>query len=433
MRGHRRLGGTVLSGLVLLGGATLALAAAGALDTGYGDGGVGVVSAASGSQASALVVQSGGQSVLAGWNGAGAWQLTRFSASGAVESGFASSAASIPGRAIALTLDGDDLVAGGTLEETVTSGKGKNATTTVVYRPAVARWLADGTLDTGFGTGGVATLAVSGGYAVRSLEVLSTGKIVVAGSATAQGSGRKAPTSGAWFVARLLSGGSARHDVRIGRVRDLQPDRPRGRRPGQRDRRLGGRIHRRGGRTGWDSVHGTGRTSTVARFSSSGALQAVMNRASEYMPDLALDGSGKLVAGSVAEGQTQLKVTRYDLSSGGIATDTIFGSSGTATINAPSGGAFVNGWASVAVGPTGRIVAAYVPGSGADAWVAGLTGAGSVDSTFGTSGFAGPIDAGTGEFNTMVAFDDSGRLLIGGCAFGPSASVDWFVARLLAD
>jgi hypothetical protein len=189
-----------------------------------------------------------------------------------------------------------------------------------------------------------------------------------------------------------------------------------------------------GGRVGWDAALHSGGYSTIARFSGSGSLQAVANRASEFMPHLALDGAGRLVAAGVAQGQAQqLFVTRYDLSSGAITTDTTFGTAGTTTINAPSGTSFTNGWAWIAVGPTDRIALTYVPGANGDVEVAALTATGTLDGGFGTHGFADPIDTGSTEFNPMAAFDDSDRLLVGGCAFGTSDSVDWIVARLLAN
>jgi uncharacterized delta-60 repeat protein len=151
---------------VVLGASGVARAAApGTLDSSFAGG---VVTLGGGTQLFGVAVQGDGSPVAAGQSG-GAALVERLTAAGQPDPSFGSggqvTGPSGSARAVALQSDGKIVVAGG--------GPGM----------FVERLNADGARDTGFGSGGVAVAGPLGGSAVgNAVAVQPDGKIVVAGS-----------------------------------------------------------------------------------------------------------------------------------------------------------------------------------------------------------------------------------------------------------
>jgi uncharacterized delta-60 repeat protein len=149
----------------------------GSLDVGFGTGGTVTISSGG---ANAVALQADGKIVAVGHSncgfGCGDFTLVRYNSDGSLDAGFGSGGAvttSISpeddgGNAVALQADGKIVVAG-------QSGN------SVDFNFALARYDTDGSLDSGFGTGGkVITPAGSG---AGSLVIQSDGKLVAAGGA----------------------------------------------------------------------------------------------------------------------------------------------------------------------------------------------------------------------------------------------------------
>ncbi len=158
------------------------LNADGSLDATFGNAGHAVVAIGAGNdQPVKLMVQADGKIVLAGWTRegtAGDMAVARLTADGSLDTSFNGT-----GSATLSISAGADTAAGATLQP---DGK----IVLVGYAPgsanldvAVARFNADGTLDTGFGTGGHALLPVGAGTDTgRDVVVLADGKLLLAGT-----------------------------------------------------------------------------------------------------------------------------------------------------------------------------------------------------------------------------------------------------------
>ncbi len=154
-------------------------------DPGFGTGGQVTTNFGPGSneQANAVVVQSDGRIVVGGYSGAdfdpANAALARYLADGTLDPSFGTGglvttdfgAVSAEIRALALQSDGKIVAAGRVGDDFL-----------------VLRYLADGTLDPGFGTGGIAITDFAGDFDyARGLALQSDGRIVVAGYTTTGG------------------------------------------------------------------------------------------------------------------------------------------------------------------------------------------------------------------------------------------------------
>lgn len=163
-------------------------AADGTLDATFGSGGIVTTPVAAGTGvdvATAMILQPDGKVVVGGYTaGTGGAQdlvLVRYQSNGALDAGFGSGGivvrdlGTIEDRATALARqsDGKLLVAGYT------------ATTLAAARFAALRFNANGTIDTGFGSGGVVTTdIVAGGFDIPAAAALQPdGRLLVVGSA----------------------------------------------------------------------------------------------------------------------------------------------------------------------------------------------------------------------------------------------------------
>lgn len=186
--------------------ATAARSAAGSLQRGFGRGGI--VSTGGATRLFGVVLAHSGKGLAVGQTGGQHPRvlLLRFKASGALDHGFGSRGRAVGphvsgpraggsvGRALAIEPDGKIVVVG-----KVTGAKG------VAAGILVERYSVSGHLDRGFGAHGVVEIeasALGDGYGVA---VQRDGRIVVAGSADANGSGGFSPRV---TVARLNRNGS---------------------------------------------------------------------------------------------------------------------------------------------------------------------------------------------------------------------------------
>ena len=160
----------------------------GSLDAGFGTGGKVITPIGSGDDvASALGIQSDGRIVAAGKSGTGSdydFAIVRYNTDGSLDTGFGTGGkVTTPigsdwdvAYALGIQSDGRIVVAG-------YSSNGDN------YDFAIVRYNTDGSLDTGFGTGGKITTPVGSGYdRALALVIQSDGRIVVAGTSSSNGS-----------------------------------------------------------------------------------------------------------------------------------------------------------------------------------------------------------------------------------------------------
>jgi len=140
----------------------------GALDTGFGAGGVTTNNLTSKNDSvypSAMGLQSDGKIVLGGTAGTVSWSITRYQANGLVDSAFGwvqNSSRMLHG----LSVDASDRILASGLNGTL----------------LVTRYAANGTVDTLFGTAGTAAISMTGGYA--NPLCLPDGGIVLVGQVT---------------------------------------------------------------------------------------------------------------------------------------------------------------------------------------------------------------------------------------------------------
>jgi uncharacterized delta-60 repeat protein len=322
---------TVCSAILLSGLATAAAghaATPGTLDKSFGSGGI---AATGGVRLFASAVQGDGKIVVAGESGVATGPdvfLARFTASGALDRSFGSGGVAhgpaVAGsqgslaRGVAIQPDGKLVVVG---KGTDSSGYARNGI-------LVERFNANGSLDTGFGSGGVVNVAANSfgdGYAVA---IQAGGKIVATGSIDAAGGG----------------GGVY---PRVAVVR-LNPN-------GSLDTSLRG-----------------------------GGVDVVDLGAFSYALSVALQGDGKIViGGSQAPG--------LQVPNALIARLTSAGAVDWAVAKQYAIGAASSTFNSVAIQPNGAIVgggAASSGQTGAVAFVARFTGAGQPDGSFGSGGVA---------------------------------------------
>ncbi len=166
-------------------GGVARLNANGSLDTGFANGLTDATSVTS------LAIQTDGKVVIGGTfgtiYGTSRGYVARLNTDGTLDTGFANGLSGANGTvsAIALQADGKVLIGGGF---TTVNGTARNR---------IARLNADGTLDTGFGSG----LAGANGW-VEAIAVQSDGKVLIGGQfSSVNGTGRN-------FVARLNTDGS---------------------------------------------------------------------------------------------------------------------------------------------------------------------------------------------------------------------------------
>jgi uncharacterized delta-60 repeat protein len=368
----------------------------------------------------ALILQTDGKILLAGESIVGSnfdFSVVRYNTNGSLDASFDSDGKAITSfgalsdgaRAIGLQSDGKILLAGYTTVDTTTNLKNF----------AVARYNADGSLDTSFDGDGRATVGVaSRNDTAWGIAIQTDGKIVLAGEST--------PTSGAGsaLLARFNSNGSLDTSFGsgglvttsgfLGRNMLLQAD---------------GKIVVVGG--------GTANNFELARYNSNGTLDTTFDgdgrvstdisgsNASDTAYGVALQADGKiLVAGNtIVSGTTvhsDFALARYNTNG---SLDTTFSGDGKLTFD--FFGRSSDSASSVAVQPDGKIVIAGISGSGRYFSLARYNADGSADTGFNGTGsnFIGfNLD---GESGGILRIQSDGKIVVGGSSDVSTSDTVW--------
>jgi uncharacterized delta-60 repeat protein len=167
-------GAATAAGLLVL----AARAAPGDLDLGFGTAGRVVTDFGPGSNsAAAVAIQADGKIVVVGGSGSGDFALARYGTDGALDATF--------GTAGKVTTDFGPGASGASAVAIQPDGKivaaGSTAPLGFCCQFALARYDEDGNLDTSFGSGGMVTTAFSGNSGASAVVIQADGKIVAAG------------------------------------------------------------------------------------------------------------------------------------------------------------------------------------------------------------------------------------------------------------
>jgi uncharacterized delta-60 repeat protein len=282
--------------------ATVVWAAAGDYDTSFGSGGVSITSTTGIGQHAGHRIQSDGRIVMAGTDAAGGrWRVRRYLADGSLDTSFGSGGSAQSFTTSATTHAMVALALDG--DEILGGGQATLPAqgNKTWTGPVVVRWTADGALDASFGSGGVVRL--SSGTQVNALALQPDGKVLAAGYVAVK-SGKT--TQQGWFLARLNANGSLDGSFGSGGVRTHDPSPA-----ADRFSNFGlavlpdGKVVL-GGTTG-GSVNAVPLDWTLVRFTSAGAVDATYVRpsaAADGVDGLAVDASGRIVppAGSSRSG-----------------------------------------------------------------------------------------------------------------------------------
>ncbi len=373
-----------------------------------------------------IVAQGDGKVVLAGdaqpTTGGYDFGLVRFTTAGALDTTYSGDgrvltpvgANSDYGQGVAVQDDGKIVVVGYSQDNTI-------------YYAAIARYLANGSLDTGFGTKGKVVVDLGTGASIlNAVEIDSSGRIVVAGSAW----------NGAnWDIvaARFLSDGSpdtgfsgdGKVLVPVGTSHDyatalaLQSDgKP----------VIAGYASMGANLLDFAAVRLTTAGATDSTFSGDGKNTFAVLAEDDKAYAVAIQGDGKIVlAGSAFNGvDDDFAIVRV-LANGNI--DTGFGASGTTTTSMGFGYDRAFG---VQVDSGGRIVAAgeSFNGSNGDFAVARYLTDGSPDLAFSLDGWlrTGLVGPSYSDGARGVRIQSDGRIVVGGFTAGVD-SLDFGVVR----
>jgi uncharacterized delta-60 repeat protein len=300
---------------------------------------------------------------------------------------------------------------------------------TYIDEVALARYNADGTLDTTFGTNGTVITELAGqSLWVYAMAVDGSGRIVVAGNT---GSGRGAPTlvrytpngaldtsfgTGGVLITNMLANG---YSASVGVV--LQPD---------------GKIVLAGSHT--DSVTGSVDFVT-ARFNANGTADSTFGNGgvvtthggtSDGFDGVTIQGDGKIVVSGTE--YHALDLLRYNADG---SLDSTFGTGGTVSVPLPDGGAHHGG--GVVVQADGKIIAGGNLPDGApnNAQFFGalrVNPDGSVDTGYGNGGWA-MAQIGPGAQEYAMALEPDGRLVLAGYAVpnSPAGPTELLLVRFL--
>jgi uncharacterized delta-60 repeat protein len=381
----------------------------GLLDPTFGSGGT-VLSSLSNNRdiVNAVTVQPDGKIVIAGYTTAsGHFLVARYNADGSLDTGFGSggyTANTFNGEAWAVALqpqaDGTDklLVVGGTQV-----GNGKHLTSV----GGLARYNANGTLDTTFGSNGKVTTPPGSIISAQAIAVDSFGRIILEGYTSAYTAALVRYTANGALDTTFGSGGEVSTNYQVGgNGRNASV-------AAQAD----GKIVLACTTNGYGEF-------VVARFNTNGTADAGFGsggvvltqvNVSDSFGGLAIQGDGKIVVSgsenNAATSPSLLCVLRYNT---GGALDPGFGTGGIATLPSPGGNVNAND-SGVVIQADGEIVAGgrY----NAAGWIlaaARVSPSGAVDTGYGSGGWA-KVQLDDGNFGA-IALQPDGRLVIAGDA-----------------
>jgi uncharacterized delta-60 repeat protein len=344
----------------------------GTLDTAFGSGGLATAVVGSSSAAEAVAVQADGKIVAGGftWDFPRTFALTRFNTDGNLDSTFGNGGKVITAvgfnteiHDIAIQGDGKIVVGGGNGD----AGDARNF--------IVARYEADGRLDSAFGSGGVSYTNFHGrGGMAWGLAIQPDGKIVEVGDA-----GLESYPFNALGVVRFTSDGTL------------------------------------------DPTFGAGGKVTTS-FEGGGSGR-----------DIVVQPDGKLVAAGAARtssGNAGFGLARFNTDG---SVDSSFGSNGTVLTDF---GPAADGIRSVALRPDGKIIVAgdaVTPSFSGEFALAQYNADGSLDTSFGVGGRVTTDFAGASEAANGVAVQADGKVVAGGVVSPSSGLAVLGLARYLGD
>ncbi|HEX3096266.1 MAG TPA: Ig-like domain repeat protein [Usitatibacter sp.] len=351
----------------------------GANDTGFGSSGVTVHQfTISGDEGNALVILAGGDLVVAGGGNdpadcacsgstADNELLAAFTASGTLDTTFSGGgsievdAGSKQGAALASALQSDGKLVVAGYQRPVPS-------VSSLLSGTLARFNADGSLDTTFGTGGFVT---NGADKMQAVAIQSDGKIVAAGYGDGNFGGNPATRL---TVQRLNANGTP------------------------------------------DTTFGTG-----------GTTIATLDGPTEEANAVAIQPDGKIVVGGIGQlGGSSFSDSLFMRFNADGSIDTTFGTNGKARVAMSTGNDLVK---AIALQPDGKIVGAGygdVSSSQVSIMVTRLNANGAVDTTFGTSGVATTSIGATISNGNALALQIDGKIVVGGKWFNPGNGTDDF-------
>lgn len=397
----------------------------GTLDTTFdGDGIVGTPVGADDDQAWRVLVQPDGKIILAGQTLGTNWDFAavRYTSTGALDTSFG-----VGGKVVTQFGTGDDIAYAAALQP---DGKIVLGGSAVVANEdfAAVRYLADGTLDSSFGTAGKVTTAIGTGIdRVYEVMVQPDGKILLGGYMVGNDYAMVRHNSNGTLDTTFGSGGKVAMPIGtgadVGYAYTLLPD---------------GKILA----AGYSSVTGNSNDISVARFTPAGAL------------DTTFDGDGKAfwaitpgnfsdVARSIAvHPDGSIAIAGYT-SNQGVENDSVllrleadggaragFGNAGVAVFNR---GASVDYGLAIAIQPDQKVVAAGYTFQGVNDNVLGVRflPGGELDSSYGAGGRTVTRVGDNTDRAYAVAVQPDGKLVFGG--YASMSNDDFLVMRQNAD
>ena len=172
------------------------LTSTGSLDSGFGTGGVVTIGDSGSQDASSIQVTSDGGYIVAGSTDAngGDMYIAKLTSTGSLDSGFGTGGVVTIGDGEIQSAQSILTTSGGGY---IVAGNYKDVNGSDIY---IVKLNADGSLNTGFGTGGGVTFGGSGSQSVSSIQATSDGGYIVAGKTTDNG--------GDMYIAKLTYTGS---------------------------------------------------------------------------------------------------------------------------------------------------------------------------------------------------------------------------------
>jgi uncharacterized delta-60 repeat protein len=384
--------------------APAALAAPGSLDPTFGSGGIAATVLGSDDYVRDIALQPDGKTVAAGtaWDGTRyRFALARYDVDGSLDPAFGTAGKVLTGigsssvaQAVALQPDGKIVAAG--------TGSGDFA---------VARYNADGSLDSSFSADGMATAAVGNEATAWDLAIQPDGRIVLAGQAKVSGAQRFA-------LARFTGAGDL--DTSFGtRGKTTTPLGTDGAVAMALVRQADGRLVAAG-----SASESGGARFALARYSAGGSLDTSFGSGGSVLTTvggggqatgLIADPAGRLVAvGGAVDGFVyKAALTRYSADG---ALDSSFGTRGVAFAHAGQMATIASG---VARQQDGRLVVVgeSIGASGSTFAVSRFEADGALDSTFGSGGsVTTAIGQRSGAYDVAVQAD--GQILAAGAGNG---------------
>ena len=284
-----------------------------------------------------------------------------------------------------------------------------------------------GSIDSSFGIGGVVTTTVGNSNVIFSVAIDGSGRIVTGGDSSNGGSQRMTlarDTSDGVLDSTFGTGGRSIPSIGSGssNAASIAID-------------SNGKIV-----AGGNSFNGSNGIFTLARFTSTGALDSTfgtggvetstIGNGGSLINSIAIDNNGRILAGgnSLINGHGIFTLARY--TSAGVL-DNTFGTGGVVTTQIGSSYSMIN---SVAVDSTGNIIVGGYSNNGTYNvfTLARYTSAGVLDTTFGAGGvITSPIGVTNSSINS-IAIAAGGKIVVGGYS-SDGNNLNFTVARYRSD